>query len=369
MQLSEIEGPPPTHIDGRAGCGKTYVLYPLIGALRKANHIVLVSASSAFAAKNYPGGRTTHYLYGIPVDEFKPFLQSAIHPNTQRGHLLLAAKCHIIDEIGSLHYKAFDCADRLMRSLTHRPHQIWGGCMLITLGDFHQVCLLHIVVCRQSYFQLHKNAPVVHYGGRSAITKASIRTQPIFNHFEILQLHASIRQATDPDFANFLNSVGDDFSHDTVDLARFPHSRSLTAVLNFVFPPEVVSQPHICVQRAILSPFNFFVDEINLKILHRLQGDSKTYFSSDHIEGDLDDEEEESIATPDLLNSLHEPGIPDHELILKIGSVCRFTRNFDASKGLTKNTRVIVTNFFRYSVEVQTLPDIVAGEAIESVSC
>jgi nucleoside-triphosphatase THEP1 len=139
LHLSTIEGPPPTHIDGRAGCGKTYVLYPLIGALRKSNQIILVSASSAYAAKNYPGGRTAHYLYGIEVNEFKPFLQSAIHPNTQRAHLLLAAKCHIIDEIGSLNFKAFDCADRLMRTLTRQRYQVWGGRMLITLGDFRQV--------------------------------------------------------------------------------------------------------------------------------------------------------------------------------------------------------------------------------------
>ncbi|KAJ7699159.1 hypothetical protein B0H16DRAFT_1242049, partial [Mycena metata] len=52
-------------VDGRAGRGKTYVLYAIIGALRKMNEIVLVSASSAFDAKNYPGGRIAHYLYGI----------------------------------------------------------------------------------------------------------------------------------------------------------------------------------------------------------------------------------------------------------------------------------------------------------------
>ncbi|KAL6302234.1 hypothetical protein BKA93DRAFT_697397, partial [Sparassis latifolia] len=65
LTLSGMIHPYPVHIDGREGRGKTYALYPVIGALRKANKIVLVTASSAFAAKNYPGGRTTHYLYGI----------------------------------------------------------------------------------------------------------------------------------------------------------------------------------------------------------------------------------------------------------------------------------------------------------------
>lgn len=131
----------PVHIDGRAGRGKTYVLYPVIGALRKNGDIILVSASSAFAAKNYPNGRTTHYLYGIPVDEFNPFLKSSIYPNTNHAKLLLSAKCHTIDEIGGLHFKAFDCADRLMRSLTCCHSKVWGGKKLITVGDFHQVRL------------------------------------------------------------------------------------------------------------------------------------------------------------------------------------------------------------------------------------
>jgi hypothetical protein len=139
MYFTTLENPPPVHIDGKAGCGKTYVLYPVIGTLCNANEIVLISASSAFAAKNFPEGCTIHYLYGIPVNEHNPFLESIIHPNTEQGRLLLAAKCHIIDEISSLHFKAFDCADRLMRNITCRPHQIWGGKMLITIGDFRQV--------------------------------------------------------------------------------------------------------------------------------------------------------------------------------------------------------------------------------------
>jgi hypothetical protein len=65
---------PPIHVDGRAGRRKTYVLYPVIGALRQGGETVLLSAASAFSAKNYPGGRTTHYLYRIPVDKYKPFL-------------------------------------------------------------------------------------------------------------------------------------------------------------------------------------------------------------------------------------------------------------------------------------------------------
>lgn len=106
------------------------------------------SASSAFAAKNYPSGRTTHYLYGIPVDEYNLHLKSSTGPRSDRARLLQAAKCHVIDEIGGLHFKAFDCADRLMRSLTGQ-NCVWGGLMLITVGDFRQVrrgCEIRIIL-------------------------------------------------------------------------------------------------------------------------------------------------------------------------------------------------------------------------------
>ncbi|PBK59595.1 hypothetical protein ARMSODRAFT_899068, partial [Armillaria solidipes] len=52
--------------------------------------------------------------------------------------LLLAVRCHIINEISALHFKAFNCADRLMCSLTGND-SVWGGQTLITVGDFRQV--------------------------------------------------------------------------------------------------------------------------------------------------------------------------------------------------------------------------------------
>lgn len=102
--------------------------------------------------------------------------------------------------------------------------------------------------------------------------------------------------------------------------------------------------------------------------MDQLPGESQAYWSTDYIESDLDqDNVEQSIATPDLLNSFEEPGIPPHKLTLKIGRICRFTRNFDASKGLTKKTCIIITNLLKYSVKVETLPNVITGQTIELV--
>lgn len=350
MEIAELDYPPPVYIDGRAGRGKTFLLYPIIGALRKLNEIVLVSASSAFAAKNYSGGRTAHYLYGIPVDEYNPILKSSVGLQSDRAKLLCAAKCHVIDEIGGLNFKAFDCADQLMRTLTGVSNCVWGGRMLITLGDFRQV------------------APVVRFGGRTATCKASLRTQAIFNNFEILCLEASMRQCNDPEFSSFLDAIGDDCEHDSVDLGQLPHTQDSQQLVDFVFPPAIVCNPDVCIQRAILSPYNEFVDEFNNSILEIAPGEAWQYHSRDYI---LDEEtlnNSQAVCTdPEFLNSLTEPGIPPHEISLKVGAICRLVRNFDASRGLTKNTRVIVRKMLRHSVEIETIATQVAGRLISPV--
>lgn len=88
-----------------------------------------------------------------------------------------------------------------------------------------------------------------------------------------------------------------------------------------------------------------------------------TYISSDWIEDGGHEVTDHPIATPEFLSSLNESGIPPHELVLKVGAICRLTRNFDASRGLAKNTRVIVRRLFRHTVEVETMPRNVGGTA------
>jgi hypothetical protein len=94
----------------------------------------------------------------------------------------------------------------------------------------------------------------------------------------------------------------------------------------------------VCISRAILSPFSDFVDKFNSAILRTVPGQSPTYISSDSIEGDTDGSDNSILDDPEFLNSLNEPGIPPHELILKVGTICRLTRNLNAARGLTKNT-------------------------------
>ena len=52
-------------IDGKAGCGKTFLVNTLCAWVRAVGRIALPTATSAFAAQLYPGGHTTHSTFGV----------------------------------------------------------------------------------------------------------------------------------------------------------------------------------------------------------------------------------------------------------------------------------------------------------------
>jgi len=52
-------------VDGKAGRGKTFLVNTLCAWVRSVRKIALPTATSAFAAQLYPGGRTTHSTFGV----------------------------------------------------------------------------------------------------------------------------------------------------------------------------------------------------------------------------------------------------------------------------------------------------------------
>jgi hypothetical protein len=52
-------------IDGKAGTGKTYLVQTICDKIRSLGRIVLPTATSAFAAQHYKGGRTTHSAFKV----------------------------------------------------------------------------------------------------------------------------------------------------------------------------------------------------------------------------------------------------------------------------------------------------------------
>jgi hypothetical protein len=57
-----------------------------------------------------------------------------------------------------------------------------------------------------------------------------------------------------------------------------------------------------------------------------------------------------------LLNGFRKNGVPNHELILRVGDICLVTRAIHGL-GLANNSRVRIIDIRRYSVEVVTIND------------
>ncbi|CAI0395255.1 unnamed protein product [Linum tenue] len=97
-------------------------------------------------------------------------------------------------------------------------------------------------------------------------------------------------------------------------------------------------------QRAIVTPTNQAVSEINSYLLNEIPGDPKTYYSSDTI---ASENANTSILQeqypPEFLNSLSFNGAPEHEITLKPFTPIMLLRNLSPSNGLCNGTRILVT--------------------------
>jgi hypothetical protein len=57
----------------------------------------------------------------------------------------------------------------------------------------------------------------------------------------------------------------------------------------------------------------------------------------------------------DYLAMLDEPGVPPHQLHLKVGSLCSIMRNLCIEKGLVKNIHVRILELQRHIIQVELL--------------
>lgn len=100
---------------------------------------------------------------------------------------------------------------------------------------------------------------------------------------------------------------------------------------------------------------NLDVDGFNSRILEKIDGTAKVYYSYDRIketEGEAIGIREDAIT--DYLSLVRGNRIPSHELHLKKGAVCTIMRNLSVERGLVKNARVIVQEMLQHSVQVRS---------------
>ncbi|CAI0460781.1 unnamed protein product [Linum tenue] len=103
--------------------------------------------------------------------------------------------------------------------------------------------------------------------------------------------------------------------------------------------------------RAIVTPTNAVVTEINDYMLQQLPGEGHCYYSSDsmHLDKEVPESFSETYPT-EFLNTLSFNGVPDHEIRLKVNTPVMLLRNLSPPSGLCNGTRLMITSLGQNSI-------------------
>lgn len=336
-------------IDAAGGYGKTFLLKYLLAVIRSLGGRAAVCASTGLAASNYAQGMTAHSLFKIPVhdEDDESFVEHTLL-HKYRGRKTYLEQLDLIgwDELPN---QPRDHVEAVFHDM-----QDFAGKIFIGMGDFKQI------------------PPVVKYGDRSMIVNASIRYSPLWTRFNVRRLTIPMRAASDPEYATFIEKVGNgsvDFLAQSIPhgvslihlpiiqcfVVQYAHDEPSLNILNFVF--NNFSEPLSMATCAILATTNKQVEQWNSIVQQYVPGPPVTLTSVDRF-ADTDNAAHVEMIGPlsdQLLDTFTSSDVPNHKLTLKVGDVVMLMRNLNNKDGLTNNAKMIIRHIRPYSIGAQLL--------------
>ncbi|KAK3229163.1 hypothetical protein Dsin_001044 [Dipteronia sinensis] len=200
---------------------------------------------------------------------------------------------------------------------------LFGGKVIVFGGDFCQIL------------------PVVLKTTGEETINASLVNSYLWPMLEQIKLIENMRAKFDYLFSQFLLRIGNGTEETDADekirlpaMMTIPYEddeTSLNTLLNLVFPNlhNYFNSVNFMINRAILTPTNDYVDEINNLLIHKFPEHTVKYYSFDE----------------EFLNTLTPNGLPPHELVLKPGCPIMLLRNISPSERLCNDTRLICNRF------------------------
>ncbi|KAF8102734.1 hypothetical protein N665_0196s0027 [Sinapis alba] len=352
---------------GFGGTGKTFLWNILSAAIRSTGDIVLNVASSGIASLLLPGGRTAHSRFGIPInpDEFST---CNIEPGSDKAEVISKASLIVWDEAPMMSKYCFEALDRTLCDIMKTTNEIpFGGKVVVFGGDFRQIL------------------PVIPKGNMADIVMATMNSSYLWKHCKVLQLTKNMRLFSETDvraaeeikeFSNWILDLGDgkinepnngeciiDIPKDLlITNSKDPIESIVSEVYGETFKNS--NDPIFFQERAILCPTNENVDVVNNYMLDRLTGEERIYLSSDSIDPSDLNSKDDSIFSPEFLNSIKSSGLPNHALRLKIGTPVMILRNIDPNEGLCNGTRLQITHLANHIVQAKVITGTRVGEKV-----
>ncbi|CAN1254550.1 ATP-dependent DNA helicase PIF1 [Linum perenne] len=349
---------------GHGGTGKTYLYNTIVSEIRSRGLIALVVASSGIAATLLPDASTAHSRFKIPI-EVHHTSTCMVKKGTQLAEVIKAATLIVWDEAPMIHRLSFEAVDRTICDIMDVPlsgpgYKPFGGKSVLLGGDFRQTL------------------PVIVEGSRSDCLNASLTRSPLWRSCKLLKLSANMRinsssSNNEPVFAGLLFAewvlaVGDGNLPPPIG-DRFVGSDSISIPQQFIVNPgcdaissivrAVYTQFHNSYKsleyikaRAVITPTNKVVSQLNDHIMSMVPGEPKTYFSLDTLvpEGNASPAIDTTYP-PEFLNTLSFNGVPEHAITLKECTPVMILRNLNPSLGLCNGTRVLITKLGQHVIQ------------------
>ncbi|XP_042907693.2 uncharacterized protein [Parasteatoda tepidariorum] len=209
---------------------------------------------------------------------------------------------------------SLDALNRTLKDMKNND-KLFGVTLLLLSGDFRQT---HRVIPRSTY---------------ADEINACLKSSPLWRNVGKVQLKANMRVQMLPDpsaetFSKQLLVIGDGkVTKDETGCIKLPDDfctiiDSQDALINLIFRDVHTQYIHHewLAERVILAAKNVDVNELNLKMQQLLPGNLVTFKAVDAVCDPI-----EVANLPEFLNSLDLPGIPPHNLVLKIGSPAEVT--------------------------------------------
>ena len=191
-------------------------------------------------------------------------LTSNISLNSGRAELLREAVLIVWEEFPMANKASIECADQLLRMIMQNNYP-FGGKLFLALGDFRQV------------------APVIrNSSGPTSTYLSSIRSSPLWHNFNILKLEIPIRNATDPQYAAWIDCIGNGIAEtdNIVQLDLIQPVKDICDAISYLYPPNTLANAVDVSNRSFLSVLNKYVDEFNEQMLKFLPGKSGMNYNS-----------------------------------------------------------------------------------------